>query len=281
MHRSMESENMPTLQFAIHVQNASMVLTERHLPRTKSTNDVAIAWLKTAAPGTALSVWTSNQTQGRGQRGNEWDQQEGMDIAWSLAIKWADSAIEADPIALNKAVTARLCAAVEHLISGHGVECGIKWPNDILLRRAGEPWQKCAGLLIESSWKASRWDGVCIGLGVNVNSDREGAPRQCSLRDYTQSTFPLSSIASTLCEAALEALEETDYEAEYNRRLIGLGNALRFRHLEHPGIGIIEGVNAKGSLVLKWQPDGSSTKRLEVAHSNELKWDGLWLSKRD
>ena len=60
--------------------------TRIHLKEAESTNDIGSQWLKTAVLGEILSVWTTNQTQGRGQRGNPWDQSPGLDLALTLSL---------------------------------------------------------------------------------------------------------------------------------------------------------------------------------------------------
>lgn len=281
MHRLMESENMPTLQFVTAAENASMNLTERYIEEAGSTNDEGSAWLKTAAAGAALSVWTAHQTQGRGQRGNAWEQEKGLDLAWTLAIKWTDGAQRWQPIAFNKAVSASLCKAIGHLVAAHDVECGIKWPNDILLRHRGGPWKKCAGLLIENSWKGGRWDGVCIGMGLNANSNHAEASRRCSLRDFTRASHPLASLVSALCGAAMQAVHADDRAGAYDHCLLGRQRPLRYQHCDQPGTGTIQRVDENGALVMQWHPDGGTPREIKIEHSRELEWDGLWGACRD
>lgn len=277
MHRLMESENMPTLQFAQEAQNPPMKLIQRPLDTAASTNDEGSAWIKTAAPGQALSVWTSHQTAGRGQRGNEWNQARGLDLAWTFAYKWPQAQNPWNPIAFNKAVAAELCTAIRQHLPSPDATCGLKWPNDILLRFDHRPWEKCAGLLIENSWKGDRWDGVCVGLGVNVNSNRTKEARRCSLRDLTGQPHDLAALVNTLCSSVIRVLEAGENEPAYNELLIGLGRTLRFHHRGTAGLGTVQGVDTNGSLMLDWRAENGSTERLSIEHSGELEWDGIWV----
>ena len=164
--------------------------TRVHLEQTESTNDVGGQWLKTATPGEILTVWTSNQTQGRGQRGNAWEQSPGLDLALTVAVKWPANATPRDPVATNKAVTVRIRHAISGLLTNSsGIRAiGIKWPNDILVQNTAKRWLKCAGILIENTWRGTTWDGMLIGVGVNVNSVHSGANRRCALGEFASST---------------------------------------------------------------------------------------------
>ena len=46
-------------------------------------------------------------------------------------------------------------------VATRGLE--VKWPNDIMLKG-----RKAGGILIENSWRGSRWASAVIGVGLNV-----------------------------------------------------------------------------------------------------------------
>jgi BirA family biotin operon repressor/biotin-[acetyl-CoA-carboxylase] ligase len=93
-----------------------MLHTRLHLKQTESTNDVGGQWLKTAKAGEILMAWTSDQTRGRGQRGNTWDQSPGLDLALTVAVKWPAEAPPRDPVVLNKSVTAGIRNSVAAVV---------------------------------------------------------------------------------------------------------------------------------------------------------------------
>jgi BirA family biotin operon repressor/biotin-[acetyl-CoA-carboxylase] ligase len=59
-------------------------------------------------------------------------------------------------------------AATEALVSLTRLDARIKWPNDILVRG-----KKIAGILTEISTEMDRIDYVVVGVGLNVNIQRE------------------------------------------------------------------------------------------------------------
>ena len=256
-----------------------MNLTRSHLTSTTSTNDEGSRWLKAASPGQARSIWTLDQTAGRGQRGSGWDQVPGKDLAWTLAIKWPSGHAHQDPIAFNKAVTAAIRDAVAHVIGTDGRSLAIKWPNDLVVRRENGPWEKCAGVLIENTWKGTRWDGVLVGLGLNVNASRGEELRRCSLADLSGRTFDLASIEQLLVERVLGQLSGAFDDSKYTKELVGLGIDRNYTYRGVSGMGTVRGVDKEGSLKLDWSVDGASAKPVTVHQSSDLQWDWLWNEK--
>jgi BirA family biotin operon repressor/biotin-[acetyl-CoA-carboxylase] ligase len=254
-----------------------MNLTHSHLASTPSTNDEGSRWLKTAAPGQALSVWTLHQTAGRGQRGNGWDQVPGEDLAWTLAIKWPAENAERNPIAFNKAMTASIRDTVADLLGAGHREVAIKWPNDLLVRQGSGPWEKCAGILIENTWKGGRWDGVLVGLGLNVNASRTSRERRCSLIDVTGQVVDLASLELLLSERLLSRLAVHGDDSSYLHHLLGMGRARTYTYRGVKGMGTVRGVDEHGALVLEWQPDGGREETITIELSRELEWNWLWM----
>jgi len=268
-----ESENMPTLRRTSH----PMERTRIHLEQTESTNDVASQWLKTATPGEILTVWTSNQTRGRGQRGKAWDQSPGLDLAWTAAVKWPVNPPQ-NPVALNKAITASIRNAIAQLLHGAtGVRSvGIKWPNDILIESDANRWLKCAGILIENTWRGTAWDGTMIGVGINVNSSHAGEQRRCALSEFTSVQLSMEHVEEHLSRHVLSAIAVPDSLNEYDVHLVGRNRRNRLSFQGQTGMGKVVAVNADGALEMEWTPEGGRTRVLTVDRSDTLTWDWLW-----
>ncbi len=252
--------------------------TRIHLKEAESTNDIGSQWLKTAVLGEILSVWTTNQTQGRGQRGNPWDQSPGLDLALTIAVKWPADAPPHDPVTRNKAVTASIRQVIADLLAdSNGVRTvGIKWPNDILVQNQAGQWLKCAGILIENTWRGTSWDGMLVGVGVNVNSAHAGEQRRCSLRECLLKDLSIDRVQALMSEHVIQGLQEIDALKNYNEHLVGRGMEARFSISGQPGLGTVEGVNAKGALEMRWRPDGGTVQALTVDQSGTVSWDWLW-----
>ena len=111
-------------------------LTECH-----STNDEALERLRRREISEGSIIFTDNQTKGRGQRGNVWLSQAGMNITFSLLLK-PNFLIPSEQFYLNMIIS----LSVVELFLGYSDDMKIKWPNDILHQSDG----KIGGILIEN-----------------------------------------------------------------------------------------------------------------------------------
>ncbi|MBN31341.1 MAG: hypothetical protein CL845_05030 [Crocinitomicaceae bacterium] len=258
-------------------QSHAMQRTRIQLEKTESTNNVGSQWLKSALPGEILTIWTPNQTRGRGQRGRTWEQAPGRDIAWTTAVKWPTDSRPKDPVAFNKNITARIREGIAKALvdskADHSVE--IKWPNDIMIRSAKGRWLKCAGILIENTWRGPTWDGVLIGVGVNVNSTHSYAKRRCALRDFTNSELPLASVEANLSQCVMEGIQNHSSIDGYFEHLIGREQIERYSFCGKAGMGIVKTVNINGALEMEWAAQGDAKQQLTIERSDLLAWDWL------
>jgi BirA family biotin operon repressor/biotin-[acetyl-CoA-carboxylase] ligase len=130
---------------------ASLGWPRVHRRRVDSTNrlarDLAAAG---AAHGTLVTA--GEQTAGRGRQGRTWSAPAGRALLMSLVLR-------EPPRLLALMAGVAVCDAV-------GVQAAVKWPNDVVLGRAGDPApRKLAGILAEGR-PAERW--AVLGIGVNV-----------------------------------------------------------------------------------------------------------------
>jgi BirA family biotin operon repressor/biotin-[acetyl-CoA-carboxylase] ligase len=123
----------------------------RRLARTASTQDVVRA---AAAAGAAegFCCVAAEQTAGRGRSGRSWLAPPGSALLMSLLLRRRGVAAAAVPLLAGLALADTLAALA-------GVDCRLKWPNDVL---AGPG--KLAGILTE----VEPGGGIVLGLGVNL-----------------------------------------------------------------------------------------------------------------
>jgi BirA family transcriptional regulator, biotin operon repressor / biotin---[acetyl-CoA-carboxylase] ligase len=231
-----------------------------HFERTDSTNTRA---RELAAEGAkhGTVVTADEQTAGRGRQGRVWTAPPGKALLYSAIVRPLDERHLMLPLAVPLAV----CAAAEELRPG--LECGLKWPNDVLLDS-----RKLAGILVE----ARPQDGwAVVGVGLNLTISREEFPPD--LRETAVSIFdsderdpggsrrslpavaPAGSSRIPLTAAAalnrhlahwVEAEPETVLAAWRQR------DALRGRRVAWDGgSGIADGVDDRGYLLVR-TPDG-------------------------
>jgi BirA family biotin operon repressor/biotin-[acetyl-CoA-carboxylase] ligase len=218
-----------------------------------STNDIARQQALQKAPeGTA--VIADQQTTGRGRLKRAWVSPQG-NIAVTVVLYPARKNLHY--------LTMLASLAVLHSIENTtGLECQLKWPNDVLIKN-----KKVCGILLESQAEADSVDYANIGIGINVNM---------KLADYPE----IASIATSLADelgrevSRLEMIRNLFIEmeklylrlqagesllTEWRDNLITLGKNVRVRSNEDVFEGIAEAVADEGSLLLRC-PDGSLMK---------------------
>ena len=112
-------------------------------------------------------VIAEEQTSGRGRLGREWTSPHRSGIWMSLIIK-----PNIEPMDASK-ITQLTAASVYSALSEMGIETKIKWPNDIVLNG-----KKVCGILTEMSSEMMQINYMVIGIGINVNLDKEAIPEE-------------------------------------------------------------------------------------------------------
>ena len=152
--RSIPEYGGPALEYG---QDSFEVEFHDELP---STNDRARELA--AEDAEDVVVVADRQTGGRGRLDRGWASPAGG--AWlSLVLRPDLPPAEVPLLTLGAAVAATWA------VRKTGVDAGIKWPNDILVRSDGE--RKLAGILTEMEGEANRVSWVVVGVGLNANVD--------------------------------------------------------------------------------------------------------------
>lgn len=121
-----------------------------------STNDELLKRAEAGAPEGSLVV-SEIQSAGRGRLGRTWLSEPGQGLLFSLLARPTFP----PEIAATLPLVAGLAVATS--LRNHGVEAGIKWPNDVLI---GE--RKVCGILCEAQTSARGIEGIIVGIGLNV-----------------------------------------------------------------------------------------------------------------
>jgi BirA family biotin operon repressor/biotin-[acetyl-CoA-carboxylase] ligase len=139
------------------------------LEETVSTNTAALALArKGARHGTV--VLAEQQTAGRGRLGRPWYSPPGENLYCSVILRKVP---RPDRLAhwLTWIPLVSGAAANEAVEQVTGLHPSLKWPNDVLI---GD--KKLGGVLCESQSSHTQGTIVVIGIGINVNTKREGFP---------------------------------------------------------------------------------------------------------
>jgi BirA family transcriptional regulator, biotin operon repressor / biotin---[acetyl-CoA-carboxylase] ligase len=192
-----------------------------------------------------------SQIAGRGQAGNTWVAEPGQNITLSI-VYHAGFLAATRQFDLSIAVALGVRDTVEALL--HGVECRIKWPNDIL---AGG--KKIAGILIENSIRGNHLQYTIVGIGLNVN--QHTFPSELvlagSLSTIAGDDFHVDIVLEILLskvEAYFLQLRNGTHKKQkemYLQQLYGKGVDLGFEDKGGSFTGTIMGVDDTGKLQIK------------------------------
>lgn len=201
--RGYRLQNLPDLLLPYEIRNT---LSTKKLGRGEiyyfseidSTNNEAKKQANLGCPEGSI-VLAETQNGGRGRLSRGWFSPTSKGIWLSVVLRPPFNPYDAPKCTLLAAV-----AVTKAIRSSTGIECGIKWPNDILYQG-----KKIVGILTEMSAEIDAINHVVIGMGINVNIKQQDFPDE--LMDIATS---LSIVAGhdvsrlALLNAVLIELEE-------------------------------------------------------------------------
>lgn len=214
-----------------------------YMPECHSTNAEALKALQLdpkVSEGTVII--TSNQTAGRGQRGNTWESEPGKNLTFSIILK-PSFLHPKDQFRLNMAVSLGLYDYLNDQVS----DVKIKWPNDIMLGN-----QKTCGMLIENQISGQQLLSSVVGIGLNVNQQNFALSSATSVAKQKGHAFDLNEVLGELLQwieaRYLQLRAQVDMKADYLDALYARGEKRNFRSGDEVFEGVITGIDSVGLL---------------------------------
>lgn len=213
-----------------------------------STMDVAWTLADADAPhGTVVRAAT--QRTGRGRFNRRWISGRDESLLLSIVLRNPPVAVEA-PISV-----AATLAVADTVASVAGVDCGIKWPNDVQISG-----KKISGVLVEGRITSDRQSTWVLGIGLNVNLNPSDAPQLDGIATSISETLgagaDLDTVQTTLLmnlDAHFEAMK-TNPDVSVNRwksRLTTLGQEITVHQRDTVLTGVAVDVDRNGHLLLR------------------------------
>ncbi len=227
----------------LKVLNYSLI----NVDRTESTNTLLKEIKNTQSIDNGTIVLTNNQTNGRGQKGNEWVVKPGLNLTFSVFIE--------PKIDSQKAFYLNIISslAVYKSLQDLNIQSEIKWPNDILV-----DGKKIAGILVENQLSGKTIQNSIIGIGLNVNqlkfekltevtSVALEINRKTDLKDILKQTHGyLDFYLHHLMTSNFNLLEK-----HYLNQLFQINQQKKYRDVNGEFLGEIMGINKNGLLIVK------------------------------
>lgn len=215
-----------------------------------STNNYAKKLAEEGA-GHGTVVIGDQQTAGKGRLGRSWNSPRGCAVYISYLLRPDILPVHASQLTIVAALAT--AKAVEEVT---GLDCGIKWPNDIVV-----DGRKVCGILTEMTADMDQVHYVVIGIGVNVNMtefDEAIRDTATSLRLKTGEMVSRASIILSMLryfekyyENFLEHEDLSGILEEYNSRLVNRNRQVRILERRGEWTAIARSMNAQGELVVE------------------------------
>jgi len=225
------------------------------LEQVDSTNNEIRRQAEQGAPEGTLAA-AVEQTAGKGRRGRHWTSPGGGGVWMSLLLRPDFAPEYASMVTLVAALAVR-----EGIYRASGLECKIKWPNDLVL-----DGRKVVGILTEMSTEEDYIRYVVVGIGINVGAKEfpeEIRATATSLGLHTEEPVNRAKLVCAVMEAFekyygifKETLDLSKLREEYNRELANLGREVRVLAPGQEYDGIAQGIDDAGELLVK-VPDGT------------------------
>jgi BirA family biotin operon repressor/biotin-[acetyl-CoA-carboxylase] ligase len=193
------------------------MLQYHHFEQLDSTN----AYLQRQQSECDIRNWvvsTDEQTAGKGMGNNGWESEAHQNLTFSMALDMSFLPAERQFL-LSEAVPLGIVEVLDSCLPAN--KLSIKWPNDIYYEI-----HKLAGILINSTIKASIMDVSIIGIGLNVNQMQfqDWPTHPISLKMITGNEHDLQPLLEEIAEHILIKVEQlksdpADIEKEYLQRL--------------------------------------------------------------
>ncbi|WP_213190091.1 biotin--[acetyl-CoA-carboxylase] ligase [Cloacibacterium caeni] len=193
-----------------------------------------------------LAVYTFNQTKGRGQYGNSWENLPEENLAYSFALKTKNINISDTCFNFYTAILVR-----DFIANLTKTEVKIKWPNDLILKN-----KKICGMLFEKNKNY-----FVVGIGINILQENfKNLPKAGSVLSQTGLSFELKAFTESLHQYLFEHLVQKEIPNNilelYHLHLYRKNEVSVFEKNEVRQNGIIKNVDENGYIWIDLENEG-------------------------
>ena len=193
-----------------------------------------------------LAVYTFNQTKGRGQYENSWENLPEENLAYSFALKTKNINVSDTCFNFYTAILVR-----DFIANLTKTEVKIKWPNDLILKN-----KKICGMLFEKNKNY-----FVVGIGINILQENfKNLPKAGSILSQTGLSFELKAFTESLHQYLFEHLVQKEIPNNilelYHLHLYRKNEVSVFEKNEVRQNGIIKNVDETGHIWIDLENEG-------------------------
>ena len=193
-----------------------------------------------------LAVYTFNQTKGRGQYGNSWENLPEENLAYSFALKTKNINVSDTCFNFYTAILVR-----DFIANLTKTEVKIKWPNDLILKN-----KKICGMLFEKNKNY-----FVVGIGINILQENfKNLPKAGSVLSQTGLSFELKAFTESLHQYLFEHLVQKEIPNNilelYQLHLYRKNEVSVFEKNKVRQNGIIKNVDENGYIWIDLENEG-------------------------
>lgn len=234
-----------------------------------STNDYLKALGDDTCENGTVAV-AREQTNGKGRLGRSWSSKKDESLTFSILLRPRIAPSEVS--AITPIAGLAVCKALRKFT---GIECKIKWPNDIIVGK-----KKLVGILTEMSADSESVDYVVIGIGINAGQaefPEEISDKATSILLETGKSIDKNKLLTCILEEIEKTFAETNLEIsstalrEYTDLCATIGRNVTFQRNAREFSGIAVGIAKNGELKVLYS-DG----KVSFVNSGEVTVQGIY-----
>lgn len=179
-----------------------------HLESVASTNSEMKSMAATLDDNTVISA--TEQSAGRGQRGNSWEAAPGANVTMSMLLR-PQYIRGAEQFYVSQIVALAVADVAEEVLlrcaSDYAGRVEVKWPNDIYVDD-----RKICGILIENTLSGVSMVHSVVGIGLNVNQTvfESDAPNPVSLKQLTGCDYDICEMIELVADRIICLMDKYD-----------------------------------------------------------------------
>lgn len=211
-----------------------------------------------------FTIYTTNQSAGKGQGEHKWESERGKNISFSFLLRPYFIA-PSEQFVISQIIS----LAIVNTLKDFGLkDVKIKWPNDIYVKE-----NKICGFLVQNKIVGKEIFASYVGIGININQTKFSfAPNPTSFFLETGREFDKEEVFQRVMLNIINLYTKykcnifPDIKQQYLNNLLFLDEYRDYEYLNKKITAKIISVNSFGHLILEGKNNETYTAELSEIH---------------